>query len=198
MTLASVCWAARPTTTAVTAPPSASVRGLKPATRSATTMTRHIVTSRMRNPTVPAVPGSRRLNSHGPSARPTARAKCQPSATRTTAVAIRTAVSHSRPEQLLAAAVDEQHAREQREQDQRLDPRSAHRAPREPAGEGGLAPRARAGMDELLQLCAVSSHVRRATAPGSARIAAGGGVTRRRRPRARGLLVAPGSGSGAA
>jgi hypothetical protein len=97
MTLASVCWAASPTTTAVTAPPSASVLGLRPATRSATTIARTIVPSRIRKPTVPAVPGSRRLKSQGPKARPTARAKCQPRATSTSAVAILTAVSHSGP-----------------------------------------------------------------------------------------------------
>ncbi len=49
--LPSVCWAARPSTTAVKAPPTASVLGARPAIRRATAMTTTIVTSRIRNPT---------------------------------------------------------------------------------------------------------------------------------------------------
>ena len=54
------------------------------------------MTSRIRNPTVPAVPGSSRRNSVGPSERPTSRANCQPRATSTTVVAICTGVSTRR------------------------------------------------------------------------------------------------------
>jgi hypothetical protein len=91
--LPSVCCAARPTTTAVNAPPSASVRGPRPAIRSAISTAASIVTSRSRKPTVPAVPGSMRRNSVGPIARPTSRANCQPSAISTRNVTIRTGVS---------------------------------------------------------------------------------------------------------
>ena len=55
--LPSVCWAARPTTTAVTAPPTASVRGVRPAIRSAISAARTRNDRRIRKPTVPAVPG---------------------------------------------------------------------------------------------------------------------------------------------
>jgi hypothetical protein len=59
MRLPSVCWAARPTTTAVKAPLSAIVCGSSLAMRSATTTATTIVARRMRKPTVPAVAGSR-------------------------------------------------------------------------------------------------------------------------------------------
>ena len=88
--LPSVCWAARPTTTAVNAPPRASVRGPMPAIRSANTVATTIVNSRMRKPTVPAVPGSMRRNSVGPSSLPTSRARAQPSMISATTVAART------------------------------------------------------------------------------------------------------------
>ena len=56
---------------------------------------------------MPAVPGSSRRNSVGPSARPTSRANCQPRTISTTVVAIRTGVSYA-AEQLVAVAVDDQ------------------------------------------------------------------------------------------
>jgi hypothetical protein len=79
--------------TAVKAPPTASVRGSSPATRSATMIASPTKTRRIRKPTVPAGPGSRRRNSVGPSARPTSRAICQPRTMSTTVVAIWTGVS---------------------------------------------------------------------------------------------------------
>ncbi len=75
------------------APPRASVRGPSPAIRSATTTAAKIVPSRMRKPTVPAVPGSIRRKSTGPSARPTSRANCHPREISARKVAIRTGTS---------------------------------------------------------------------------------------------------------
>ena len=61
----SVCCAARPMTTAVIAPPTASVAGSSPPTRSDSSTASAIITSRIRNETVPAVAGSMRRNSAG-------------------------------------------------------------------------------------------------------------------------------------
>ena len=63
--LPSVCCAARPKTTAVIAPPTASVAGSSPAMRSANSAATARNTSRIRKPTVPAVAGSMRRNSAG-------------------------------------------------------------------------------------------------------------------------------------
>jgi hypothetical protein len=81
----------------VNAPPRASVRGPSPATRSAISTATSIVTSRSRNPIVPAVPGSMRRNSVGPKARPTSRANCQPSEISARNVMIRIGSSHAGP-----------------------------------------------------------------------------------------------------
>ena len=89
----SVCCAASPRITAVKAPPRASVRASMPATRSATTTATSTVTRRTRNPTVPAVAGSSRRNSGGPSTRPSARAIAQPRITRATTTIAVTVVS---------------------------------------------------------------------------------------------------------
>src|SRR4051794_10089359 len=86
--LPSVCWAARPTMTAVNAPPTASVLACSPAIRSATTTTATMVTRGIRNPTTPAVPGSMRPNSAGPSPRPSERASHHPRITRAATVPI--------------------------------------------------------------------------------------------------------------
>jgi hypothetical protein len=75
--------------TAVMAPPTASVSGLSPARRSATSTVITSVASRIRNPTVPAVPGSSRFMSTGPIARPRFMAKAQPRMTRATTQAMR-------------------------------------------------------------------------------------------------------------
>jgi hypothetical protein len=56
----SVCWAARPSTIAVKAPPTARVPASRPAIRSATAVIAAMVSSRIRKPTVPATAGSRR------------------------------------------------------------------------------------------------------------------------------------------
>ncbi len=66
--LPSVCCAARPRTTAVNAPPTASVRGSTPAISSATSSATPTVTRRITKPTVPAVAGSMRRKSAGRSA----------------------------------------------------------------------------------------------------------------------------------
>ena len=101
ITFPSVCCEASPATTAVAAPPKATVRVPSPATRAATTATIIIVTKRIRKPTVPAVPGSIRLNRLGPSALPTSRANCQPTETSAIAMTTRTAVSQSRGKRTL-------------------------------------------------------------------------------------------------
>ena len=80
-------------TTAVIAPPTASVRGSRPATRSDAIAAATRNASRIRKPTVPAVAGSMRRNSAGAEKRPRSRASAQPRATITTAAAIRTGVS---------------------------------------------------------------------------------------------------------
>ena len=72
--LPSVCCAARPRTTAVIAPPTASVSGCSPATRSANSAAAPMKISRIRKPTVPAAAGSMRLNSAGAVKRPRSRA----------------------------------------------------------------------------------------------------------------------------
>jgi hypothetical protein len=89
----SVCCAARPNTTAVIAPPTASVSGFSPAARSASSAAAVRNTSRIRNPIVPAVAGSMRRNRAGAVKRPMSRASAQPSTTITTASATRTGVS---------------------------------------------------------------------------------------------------------
>jgi hypothetical protein len=91
--LPSVCCAARPSTTAVIAPPTASVSGCSPATRSASSAATARNTSRIRNPTVPAVAGSIRLNSAGAVKRPRSRASAQPRITMRIAAPTRTGVS---------------------------------------------------------------------------------------------------------
>jgi hypothetical protein len=58
--LLTVCWAARPSTIAVNAPPTASVPIVTPAIRSAATTTTVSETNRTRKPTVPAMAGSSR------------------------------------------------------------------------------------------------------------------------------------------
>ena len=68
--LPSVCWAASPSTTAVNALPAISDAVFTPATLSAISTVIASVNRRMMNPTVPAVPGSIRLNIVGPAARP--------------------------------------------------------------------------------------------------------------------------------
>ena len=90
--LPSVCCAARPRITAVKAPPTSSVRASTPATLSATSSVIASVARRIRNPTGPAVAGSRRRNSAGPSARPKSRAIAQPRTSSTITVTMRTAV----------------------------------------------------------------------------------------------------------
>ena len=65
--------------------------------REAQAMATAIVTSRMRKPTVPAVPGSMRRNSSGLKTRPTSRAKAQPRITSAITVAMRTGVDRLRP-----------------------------------------------------------------------------------------------------
>src|ERR671914_319804 len=82
MRLPTVCCAARPRITAVIAPPTASVWGLSPARRSAASTVMASVASRIRKPTVPAVPGSSRFSSVGPIAGPRFMAKAQPRITR--------------------------------------------------------------------------------------------------------------------
>jgi hypothetical protein len=89
----SVCCAARPNTTATSAPETASVRGSSPAMFSATSIAATRNASRIRKPTVPAVAGSMRLNSPGASVRPTSRASRQPRINSATAVTIRTGMS---------------------------------------------------------------------------------------------------------
>lgn len=75
--------------TAVNAPPTASVPGASPAIRSATRSARTTVASRIKNPTVPAVPASMRRNNAGPSQRAMERASDQPRITSVIAVATR-------------------------------------------------------------------------------------------------------------
>ena len=84
------------------APPSASVRASTPATQNATTSASTTVSKRMRNPTVPAVAGSRRLNSGGPNARPTSRAIAQPSITSVMTATAVTSVSSGASSSLVA------------------------------------------------------------------------------------------------
>ena len=103
--LPTVCCAASPNSTAVTAPPTASVSGLRPAIRRATRMARMTVKSRIRKPSVPAVPGSSRLKRMGPTARPMSRASAQPRITSATTLATRTGMST--PEQVHAVLVGE-------------------------------------------------------------------------------------------
>jgi hypothetical protein len=91
--LPSVCWAARPITTAVMAPPTASVAGSRPPTRSASSTAAAIITTRIRNEVVPAVAGSMRRNSAGAAKRPRSRASSQPRATIAIAAPTRTGVS---------------------------------------------------------------------------------------------------------
>ncbi len=91
--LPSVCCAARPKTTAVIAPPTASARGSSPAIRSAESAASARNVSRIRNDTVPAVPGSTRRNSAGSTQRPRSRASAQPRITSTIAAVTRTGVS---------------------------------------------------------------------------------------------------------
>ena len=86
--LPSVCCAARPTMTAVNAPPMASSRGSRPAMRRATSSVTPTVARRMMKPNVPAVLGSMRLKRLGPIARPTSRAIAHPRTTRATTVPI--------------------------------------------------------------------------------------------------------------
>ncbi len=101
-----VCWAARPKSTAVSAPPTASVSGLRPAIRSATRIAKATVKRRIRKPSVPAVPGSRRLKRIGPIARPTSRASAQPRMTSATTRG--DAHGHVDPEEIHAVLVGEQ------------------------------------------------------------------------------------------
>ena len=68
------------------APPTASVSGLTPAIRSAAMTTTAIVPSRIRKPTVPAVPGSIRRNSAGWKLCASVRASSQPSSAMIAAV----------------------------------------------------------------------------------------------------------------
>jgi hypothetical protein len=84
--------------TAVKAPPTASVRGGRPAMFSAARSVIPTVPRRIRKPTVPAVPGSRRRNRAGPAARPTSRAIVQPSTT--SARTVNTRIGMSRPASL--------------------------------------------------------------------------------------------------
>jgi hypothetical protein len=90
ITLPIVCWAARPRMTAVNDAPSARAAGLRPAIRSATTITAVRAARRTRKPTTPAVPRSRRRSRIGPSARPRPRANAHPTITRTTTMAMTT------------------------------------------------------------------------------------------------------------
>jgi len=71
------------------------VRGSRPAIRSATSIAATRNASRMRNPTVPAVAGSIRLNSPGASVRPTSRASRQPRIS--SAIAVNTRTGRSSP-----------------------------------------------------------------------------------------------------
>jgi hypothetical protein len=64
-----------------------------PAIRSTSTVATTIVNSRMRKPTVPAVPGSGAGTASALRARPASRASCQPSAISASAVTIRAGTS---------------------------------------------------------------------------------------------------------
>ena len=79
------------------APPSVSDRAESPATFAAAKKVMMIVARRMRNPTVPAVAGSIRRKSIGPSDRPAARASDHPRISITTTLAIRTGSARSGP-----------------------------------------------------------------------------------------------------
>jgi hypothetical protein len=66
---------------------------VRPATRSAASDATTAKNSRMRKPTVPAVPGSMRRNSDGPSRRPKSRARPNPSSSSAAAAASRIGAS---------------------------------------------------------------------------------------------------------
>jgi hypothetical protein len=80
------CWAARPSTTAVIVPPSASVLALIPATRRATITTVDIAKRRIRKPSVPALAGSRWRKSRGETLRTSQCTAVEPTITSTAAV----------------------------------------------------------------------------------------------------------------
>ena len=106
--LPSVCWAARPNTTATIAPETASVRGSSPAMLSATSTAATRNPSRIRKPTVPAVAGSMRRNSAGRQRAPdVAREAPAEDQQRDRGD---DAHRHVEPEDLLAVLVGEQHA----------------------------------------------------------------------------------------
>ncbi|MFN8202535.1 MAG: hypothetical protein U0S48_08230 [Solirubrobacteraceae bacterium] len=79
------------------APPSVSDRADSPAMFAAAKKVMRIVARRIRNPTVPAVAGSIRRKSSGPSDRPAARASDQPRLSITTTLAMRTGSARPGP-----------------------------------------------------------------------------------------------------
>ena len=96
---------------------------------------------------MPAVPGSIRRNSVGPNARPRSRASCQPSAISARTVTIRTGRVQGRTAG--RGTVDDEHAGEHRQQDQRLDPRALDRPGAQLTRQADLAPGVTVGVEEL-------------------------------------------------
>ena len=172
--LPSVCWAARPRMTAVAAAAGTRFWLVTPATRSATSVATTAKNSRMRKPTVPAVPGSIRRNSAGPRTRPRSRARPKPSSSSATAAP--SADRRVEAEQLLAEDVQhDRRAGEQQRGSKHLDPRALDRARAQLAGEARpLATRGSACRTSS----AMSSHEASTLAPVLTRAA----MHRRRRP----------------
>ena len=125
-----------------------------------------IVTSRITNPTVPAVPGSIRRRNVGPTARPMSRAIVQPSDEQRQRpcevdpcvprrrLGDRSAVraSSSVAEDLRLVVVDEQDADQQRHQHDQLTLRAADRALADVDRQTDALPRLAAGLEHPLQV----------------------------------------------